>query len=182
MLRPSSLVTLCSACLALLPVAPAQADELEDAPVPQRPQWQLAVEPALVTATPGLGPATPGVRTMLWSGRGAWRMGVGVEQAWPTPPGPFTGPAPQPRVLLGASMDTGEHLALGWRAPLPAAQAREALQPARTMEFSLVLKPSDRLAELRRGALMRLELSGQTQLSLRPRGGGRINLQLTSRW
>jgi hypothetical protein len=57
---------------------------------------------------------------------------------------------------------------------------RENEEP-RVMELSLVLKPQDPLANLRRGSLMKLELGGQTQLALRPRGG-KVMLRLTSQW
>lgn len=130
---------------------------------------------------------TAGSRTMLWSRNGALpsalQLGMGVEQAVPAPPGSTAalGAPAQPRVLVGAALDTSATTQLTWRTPLQPSWSSEA-QPARTMEFSLVLKPQDALANLRRGSLMKMELSGQTQLSLRPRGGGRIALQLTSKW
>lgn len=141
---------------------------------PQRPTREL------------LSPGTQygaGTRTMAWSRSGAMQFGVGVEQPWagsqtPTMPGL----APQPRLVLGASVDTSANTQLRWRTPLPATLAREATQQPQLMEVSLVLKPTDALANLRRGSLMKLELSGQTQLSLRPRGGGRMALTLTSKW
>lgn len=147
------------------------------------PNWRLSVEPALVQLTPGpvATQATPGIRTMLWSRQGPLELGLGLEQAGLQPPTTLPGPVPQPRLLLGASINTSDHTALSWRTPVPATLARESLQP-QTMEFSLVLKPQDKLASLRRGSLMRLELSGQTQLSFKPRGGGRMTVQLTSKW
>lgn len=141
---------------------------------PQRPTREL------------LSPATQygaGTRTMAWSRNGAMQFGVGVEQPWPGSQTPtMPGLAPQPRMVLGASVDTGANTQLRWRTPLPATLAREATQQPQLMEVSLVLKPTDALANLRRGSLMKLELSGQTQLSLRPRGGGRMALTLTSKW
>lgn len=141
---------------------------------PQRPTREL------------LSPATQygaGTRTMAWSRSGAMQFGVGVEQAWPNSQSTtMPGLAPQPRLVLGASVDTSANTQLRWRTPLPANVAREATQQPQMVEFSLVLKPTDALATLRKGSLMRLELSGQTQLSLRPRGGGRMALTLTSKW
>ena len=85
-------------------------------------------------------------------------------------------------MVLGASLDTSSTTQLRWHTPVrPAASlVREAEEP-RVMEVSLVLKPQDPLANLRRGSLMKLELGGQTQLAVRPRGG-KVMLRLTSQW
>jgi len=139
---------------------------------PQRPARELL--------SPGTQYAS-GTRTMLWSRSGAMQFGLGVEQPGPLAVSSQPGLAPQPRMVLGASVDTSANTQLRWRTPLPATLAREASQP-QVMEVALVLKPTDSLANLRRGSLMKLELSGQTQLSLRPRGGGRMALTLTSKW
>lgn len=141
-------------------------------------------------ASPGPSQYLAGTRTMLWSRNGAMQFGVGVEQAGWQPasvataaavPTAATGRVQPARVVLGASVDTTATTQLRWQTPLPASPAHDATQ-AQVMEFALVLKPRDSLAALRRGTLMKLELSGQTQLALRPRGGGRMALTLTSKW
>lgn len=123
-------------------------------------------------------------RAMLWSSHGALHLGLGVQQ-----PMAATGsaamadggrPLQAPRLLLGASLDTSGTTQLQWRTPLRTSLVSDAEEP-RLMEVSLVLKPQDPLAHLRRGSLMKLELGGQTQLSLRPRGG-KVMLRLTSQW
>lgn len=126
---------------------------------------------------------TAGTRTMMWSRSGSVQLGLGVDRPGAAPPTSTAfGPTPASRVVLGASIDTSATTQLRWQTPLPATLTHDALQQPQVMEVSLVLKPQDPLASLRRGALMRLELSGQTQLSLRPRGGGRLELKLTSKW
>lgn len=125
-------------------------------------------------------------RSMLWAGPGALQLGLGVQQN--TDLGRSTmatdsgRPLQAPQMVLGASLDTSSTTQLRWHTPVrPAASlVREAEEP-RVMELSLVLKPQDPLANLRRGSLMKLELGGQTQLALRPRGG-KVMLRLTSQW
>ena len=125
-------------------------------------------------------------RSMLWAGPGALQLGLGVQQntsLGPATMGAESGrPLQAPQMVLGASLDTSSTTQLRWHAPVrPAASlVREAEEP-RVMELSLVLKPQDPLANLRRGSLMKLELGGQTQLALRPRGG-KVMLRLTSQW
>ncbi|WP_395699176.1 hypothetical protein [Aquabacterium sp.] len=166
----------------------ARADE----PAAPRDGLSVDTDAVIVDVTPQRAlrePATggptqyaSGTRTMLWSRRGAVQWGLGLEQPAAQAAGMLQpGLLPAPRMLLGASLDTSASTQLQWRTPVPAGLARDGQEPPRTMELSLVLKPSDSLAALRRGALMRLELSGQTQLSLRPRGG-RLGLLLTSKW
>ena len=52
---------------------------------------------------------------------------------------------------------------------------------ARQMRVVLALVPQDPYADLRRGLLTKIELSGQTTLALRPRAG-RFGVLLTSQW
>lgn len=125
-------------------------------------------------------------RSMLWAGPGALQLGVGVQQnadlGRSTMASDSGRPLQAPQMVLGASLDTSSTTQLRWHTPMrPAASlVREAEEP-RVMELSLVLKPQDPLANLRRGSLMKLELGGQTQLALRPRGG-KVMLRLTSQW
>ena len=125
-------------------------------------------------------------RSMLWAGAGSLQLGLGVQQSSSPLPSTMASepgrPQQAPQLLLGASLDTSSTTQLRWHTPVrPAASlVREADEP-RVMELSLVLKPQDPLANLRRGSLMKLELGGQTQLSLRPRGG-KVMLRLTSQW
>ncbi len=169
----------------------ARADEADAASQP-RSGLSVDIDAVMVDITPQRtlreasvgGPTqfSSGTRTMLWSRKGALQWGLGLEQASAqAPAGVQPGLMPAPRVLLGASLDTSTRTQLQWRTPMPATLARDGQDAPRVMEFSLVLKPADSMAALRRGALMRLELSGQTQLSVRPRGG-RMALQLTSKW
>jgi hypothetical protein len=125
-------------------------------------------------------------RSMLWAGPGALQLGLGVQQnadlGRSTMATDSGRPLQAPQMVLGASLDTSASTQLRWHTPIrPAASlVREAEEP-RVMELSLVLKPQDPLANLRRGSLMKLELGGQTQLALRPRGG-KVMLRLTSQW
>jgi hypothetical protein len=125
-------------------------------------------------------------RSMIWAGPGALQLGLGVQvgtRLSPGIPAPESGrPLQAPQMVFGASLDTTSTTQLRWHTPVRAAASlvREAEEP-RVMELSLVLKPQDPLANLRRGSLMKLELGGQTQLALRPRGG-KVMLRLTSQW
>ncbi|HYE69889.1 MAG TPA: hypothetical protein VD932_00010 [Aquabacterium sp.] len=135
---------------------------------------------------PALRGGSTAQRSMLWAGPGSLQLGLGVQQASSTlHPAMATEsgrPLQAPQLLVGASLDTSSTTQLRWHTPMrPAASlVRESEEP-RVMELSLVLKPQDPLANLRRGSLMKLELGGQTQLSLRPRGG-KVMLRLTSQW
>ena len=125
-------------------------------------------------------------RSMLWAGPGALQLGLGVQQnanlarvsAAAESGRPFT----PPQMVLGASLDTSRTTQLRWHTAVrPAASLVRDSEEPRVMELSLVLKPQDPLANLRRGSLMKLELGGQTQLAVRPRGG-KVMLRLTSQW
>lgn len=144
----------------------------------------LAIE---VTQTPGaiaLAPpsqthADPATQTMLWNHRGAVGFGVGVEQRNP----PLQGPGLQPRVadsiLVGVSFATGERTQLSWQTS--ASDMGGTTLADRPMKVSLTFHRSDTLRDLQRGSLMRMELSGQTTLALKARGG-KLGFALTSRW
>jgi hypothetical protein len=126
-------------------------------------------------------------RSMLWAGPGSLQLGLGVQQNSNLTRGTMATdsgrPLQTPQMVVGASLDTSSTTQLRWHTPVrPAAASlvREAEEP-RVMEVSLVLKPQDPLANLRRGSLMKLELGGQTQLAVRPRGG-KVMLRLTSQW
>ena len=113
------------------------------------------------------------------AGSGAWL------RIRPTPVGPMATdwhrPGTPASLLLVVGVPVGQLGQLHWQAPL-ASPALPGLDNApRQMRVSLALTASDPYADLRRGMLTRVELSGQTTLSLRPRGG-KVMLHLTSRW
>jgi hypothetical protein len=176
--------------------ASVQADTGEDAS-PQRNaalvrgdvetvQADGAWQPQPRAYDPTLRTGSMAQRSMLWAGPGALQLGLGVQQnadlGRSTMATDSGRPLQAPQMVLGASLDTSSTTQLRWHTPIrPAASlVREAEEP-RVMELSLVLKPQDPLANLRRGSLMKLELGGQTQLALRPRGG-KVMLRLTSQW
>ena len=84
--------------------------------------------------------------------------------------------------MLTVGLPAGRLGQLRWQAPLTSPSALGLDNTPRQMRVSLVLTASDPYADLRLGMLTRVELSGQTTLSLRPRGGGKVMLHLTSRW
>jgi hypothetical protein len=146
------------------------------------PAWQASGR----AYDPSLRSSATAQRSMLWAGPGSLQLGLGVQQ------GSSLGrsavaidagrPLQAPQMVVGASLDTSSTTQLRWHAPVrPAASLVRENEEPRVMELSLVLKPQDPLANLRRGSLMKLELGGQTQLALRPRGG-KVMLRLTSQW
>jgi len=177
--------------------AAAQADTGDDTAAPPRNaplvrgevdtiQADSAWQPAARAYDPSLRSSATAQRSMLWAGPGALQLGLGVQQNSNLSRGNLATdsgrPLQAPQMVVGASLDTSSTTQLRWHTPVrPAASlVREAEEP-RVMELSLVLKPQDPLANLRRGSLMKLELGGQTQLAVRPRGG-KVMLRLTSQW
>lgn len=129
-------------------------------PCPRRPLQALLVALALTAWVPwasalnGLQlpePQGPGMAS--WgTGRDRLALGLGMEQRWRTSTGVLTSSA---------------------------AEAVTADNPE--MRVNLVLTRSDPYRRLLRGTLMRVELSGQTTLSLKARGS-RIGVALASQW
>jgi hypothetical protein len=150
--------------------------------IPADGAWQ----PQARAYDPSLRSGATAQRSMLWAGPGSLQLGLGVQQNSNLTRGTIATdsgrPLQAPQMVLGASLDTSSTTQLRWHTPVrPAASlVREAEEP-RVMEVSLVLKPQDPLANLRRGSLMKLELGGQTQLAVRPRAG-KVMLRLTSQW
>lgn len=152
-----------------------------------------AMSAPLAAPAPVQPAADHATQTMLWHRRGAVGFGVGVEQR-----GAFAadqrhayaadarlgygaaGPGLQPRgdaLLVGVSLATSERTRLSWQTTAD----NGAPLVHRPMKVSLSFQRTDALKELRRGSLLRMELSGQTTLALRARGG-RLGVALTSRW
>lgn len=191
------LPTVFGACAIACCAAAAQADTGDDAAAASRNaplvrgevetiQADSAWQPQPRAYDPSLRGSATAQRSMLWAGPGSLQLGLGVQQNSSLTRGTMATdsgrPLQAPQMVVGASLDTSSTTQLRWHAPVrPAASlVREAEEP-RVMEVSLVLKPQDPLANLRRGSLMKLELGGQTQLALRPRGG-KVMLRLTSQW
>lgn len=164
----------------------------------------LAEGPPNLTATePGSG------RSVLWnqSDNSRWSVGLAVGQrSLPTgqvwSPNPMTGSAISGAQAAGdASMVVGMGLnaprqgataaRLVWQTPLtqraddpnalPNAATTDANGVPQRMRVGLVLTPADPFAELRGGALTKVQLSGHMALSLRPRAGG-VWLSLSGKW
>ncbi len=167
---------------------------------------QSAAQPLALPAADNLAPAAqPAFRattqTMLWARKQGLAAGVGVEQRWQPQDGRAAAPnanisgQAQGRaggVLLGVSLATSDTSTVVWQTPLVRgddrlAQAQafglQAAQPAdRQMRLGLNFHARDPYSDLRRGSLMKVELSGPaTVFSLRPRGG-RLAMVLSSKW
>ena len=147
------------------------------APPPVLWSWRVtrATLPALAASSLGGPPAaSPGrvVQTMVWVARPALQLGLGVEQRWALP---------SAGLLVGRRLDAGPRAHLTWQAPLGRPDTQYGEVQPRQMRVALALLPQDPYADLRRGLLTKVELSGQTTLALRPRGG-RFGVLLTSHW
>ena len=158
------------------------------APPPVLWSWRVtrATLPALAASSLGGPPAaSPGrvVQTMVWVARPALQLGLGVEQRWALPgaPGAATPAAPGAGLLVGLRLDAGPRAHLTWQAPLGRPDTQYGDVQPRQIRVALVLLPQDPYADLWRGLLTKVELSGQTTLALRPRGG-RFGVLLTSHW
>ncbi len=150
--------------------------------------WRISHSalPAPVSAgsggLPGAG-STRVVQTMIWTARPALQLGLGIEKRW-TPPsvaGTLAPGAANAGLLVGLRLDAGPRANLTVAAPLWRHEASDGDIQTRHMRVALALTPQDPYADLRRGLLTKIELSGQTTLALRPRGR-RIGLLLTSHW
>ena len=190
------LSTLLGAC-ALVCCGAAQADSAVDTDPPPHDAPLVRGEVETIQADnawqsparaydPTLRSGSTAQRSMLWAGPGALKLGLGVQQnanlARASAAAESGRPVTPPQMVLGASLDTSRTTQLRWHTAVrPAASLVRDSEEPRVMELSLVLKPQDPLANLRRGSLMKLELGGQTQLAVRPRGG-KVMLRLTSQW
>ena len=150
--------------------------------------WRISRDtlPALAASSLGGLPAAGTgrvVQTMAWWDRPAVQWGLGVEQRWTLPgtPGSATPGMTDAGLLVGLRLDAGPRAHLTWQAPLGRADTQYGEVQPRQMRVALSLLPQDPYADLRRGLLTKVELSGQTTLALRPRGG-RLGVLLTSHW
>ena len=152
------------------------------APPPVLWSWRVtrATLPALAASSLGGPPAaSPGrvVQTMVWVARPALQLGLGVEQRWALPgaPGAATPSAPDAGLLVGLLVGprsaAGSHVHLTWQAPLGRPDSPYGEVQARQVRVASAPLPQEPYADLRRGLLTKVELSGQTTLALRPRGG-----------
>lgn len=153
------------------------------------PAWR---PPATAAAAPTWQPSATVMQTMLWARRERLGLGLGVEQRGvavaPTGAGAATPAAREAGLLVGVSWATGESSQLTWAAPLVSSRQPDGLAwtgldraPEREMRLGLEFRKRDPYADLRRGALMKFELSRDTTVSLKPRHG-RVGFTLTSRW
>ncbi len=142
-----------------------------------------------------------GIHTMLWLSRGAWSLGMGwqqaaVERACSADSGPAAvlacaPPARDATLRVGMGLRAGAHTQLSWDLPLGTGTRADsglgtgAEMPAATgtrdLRVGLSFATRAPVADLRHGNLMKVELTRQTALALRPRAG-RWTISLTSRW
>lgn len=131
-------------------------------------------------------------QTMLWArpwaGRGL-AVGLGVEQRGAMPGGgPYSqwrhGAGPDSGVLLGLAVPTSQNTAVTLQTPLyesaqPGYNELDTLRESRQVRVGLVFAKNKPYADLRKG--FRMELSGQSSLTFRPRGG-RVGVTFQSTW
>ena len=151
---------------------------------------QTQTDPLATAAVAGLPESAAATRqTMLWAHRPGWALGLGIEERRRyEQQALLRGLSSQGAgLLLGLSLATSERTQLVVQTPLLATPARfgpydlaNSAEP-RQLRLGLVFHKSDRLADLRRGLLMKVELSGQTTLSVKPRAG-RIGFTIASQW
>lgn len=183
----------CLCAAALVSPALAQPQDLSDRVALDGlvPRLSVSQSEPLATsgAMPALGPgagASPSARqTMVWMRprAGALGLGLGVEQREGLLPA--SGGERQAGLLVGVSLATGQRSELVLQTPLLTA-SRTVPEPglssadeARQLRMGLVFDSRKPYEDLRRG--VRVELSGQTTVSFKPRGG-RIGVTVQSRW
>jgi len=165
--------TVTTCCLA--GCAGAATAQVDDASV----QMAQTLSPSLAPAASPRLHAHPVMQTMLWRQGARLGFGIGVEQQHPDARGPGLQPRAGDAILLGVSFAAGERTRLTWQTS--ATDIGSTALVDRPMKVSLTFQRRDSLRELRRGSLMRMELSGQTTLALKARGG-RLGFALTSTW
>lgn len=130
------------------------------------------------------------VRTMLWWGVGPSQhrpvaLGWGTEQRIEPNPGlsPLQPGAAAQTLLVGVALAGRDGTRLTLQTPASGWNDPTAPWRDNTRQVRVALQFNGRspLAQFRGGSLLRMELSGQTSLALRPRGG-RWGLTLTSHW
>lgn len=137
-----------------------------------------------VSSVPQAAALSGAVRNTVWARRGAAAVGVGVESAMGSVSGLLSAGASgeranlvSPNLLVGVAVNTGPRSSLVLDTPLAYRNtaADTSLNPTeagREVRLGLVIKPADPLRNLRAGQLFKLELSGKSQLALKPRSGG----------
>ena len=137
-------------------------------------------------------------QTMLWAehARSGLGVGIGVEQRRPygsaamaSMAGQGNQPVMEGGVLVGASLVTGPRSHLVVQTPLVNANTPRnpliddpqfAQDQQRQVRMGLVFNTKKPYSDLRQG--LRVELSGQTTLAIKPRGGGRLGFALQKVW
>lgn len=168
-MRPTSPLARAVAACSLAGCAFAAAAQLDDGAM------EVTQSLAPASTTHGVAEqAQPAMQTMLWRSRGAFGVGVGIEQPLPHLPDPR--PRRTDALLLGLSMATGPRTRLSWQTAVAGLPPHE-----RPMQISLTFTRRSALREIRRGSLLRMQIGGQTSVALKLRRG-RLGLALTSRW
>lgn len=126
---------------------------------------------------------TVATQTVLWAGQSRLWWGLGVQQRVPSllPALPGSLANGDAGLLVGLGLDAGSSTRLTWQTPLVRADGIDLRGLPRQLRVGLVFTLRDPYADLRRGMLTKIELSGQTAVALRSRGG-RLGLTLTSQW
>jgi hypothetical protein len=155
----------------------------------------LATRGATPIGLPG-GAELPAARqTMLWAQGQRWSVGVGVEQRLRLDGSMVqrldAQPARDAGVVVGLALNAGPQAQLTVQTPLLTAAPRLPFSPGgalllpggeqREVRMGLEFRPSDRLKDLRRGMLMTVELSHQTNLAVTPRAG-RFAVTVNKTW
>ncbi|MDN3920641.1 hypothetical protein [Roseateles violae] len=192
-------------CLLALLSAPALAQDARWQPPTDPDSTHLSVTQSVVEplATAGAAPNAlqraaelPAARqTMLWAERQHWALGVGVEQRLRFDGAmrlrPFEGQQPRDGgLVVGLALNTGPQTQLSVQTPLlpaprlqfsPSGEPLPAGDGSRELRMGLEFRSTDRLKDLRRGLLMKVELSNQTTLALKPRAG-KVGITLNKSW
>jgi hypothetical protein len=175
----------------------ACADDDEDAPPAAEPgRLELSTTQQTV---PGSAPLNlragaplfqSATQTMAWARRDRVALGLGVEQRWPTS-AEVQGYGPQPaareaNLLVGVAVDAGANAQLSWQRQLHSIAPPNPADPNATqnpgeVRLALTMRKRDALSDIRRGALLKMELSSGSALAIRPKHG-RLALTYTSQW
>lgn len=124
-------------------------------------------------------------QSMLWARRQALSVGVGIEQR--SNRGgelPAAGAQPGPllyghSLVIGVALATTARTSIALQAPVwtdTRERERQAAEPAR-----MALRSRDSFGELRAGLQMKMQVSEQTTLAVRPRSRG-VGVTLRSQW